>query len=96
VISPIALVRAALTWDATNPAGGGNIDLDLWVFDTNGNKARAAADTIPNTSFTANLTSNPGTETFTDLAFKSGSARNFSSGVCYQDGGSQHATYHLD
>jgi hypothetical protein len=96
VIAPIALVRATLTWDATNPGGGGNIDLDLWVFDTNGNKARAAADTIPNTSFTPNITSNPGTETFTDLAFKSGGARNFSYGVCYQDGGSQHTIYNLD
>ena len=96
VISPIALVRATLTWDATNPGGGGSIDLDLWVFDTNGNKARAAADTIPNTSFTPNITSNPGTETFTDLSFKSGSARSFSYGVCYQDGVSQHTIYHLD
>jgi hypothetical protein len=96
VISPISLVRATLTWDATNPGGGGNIDLDLWVFDSNGNKARATADTIPNTSFTPNITSNPGTETFTDLAYKSSGARNFSFGVCYQDGGSQHAIYHLD
>ena len=37
VISPISLVRATLTWDATNPGGGGNIDLDLWVFDSSGN-----------------------------------------------------------
>jgi hypothetical protein len=96
VISPIPLVRATLTWDATNPGGGGNIDLDLWVFDANGNKARAAANTIPSTSFTPNITSNPGTETFTDLAFVSGRARNFSYGVCYEDGGSQHALYNLD
>lgn len=91
-----SLVRATLTWDATNPGGGGNIDLDLWVFDSNGNKARAAADTIPNTNFTPNITSNPGTETFTDLAYKSSGAREFSYGVCYQDGGSQHVIYNLD
>ena len=38
-----------LDWDATE--GGNNTDLDLWVFDTNGNKARAAANAIPNSSF---------------------------------------------
>ena len=63
-------VRATLTWDATHPGGGGNIDLDLWVFDSNGNKARAAADTIPNSAFSPNDINDPGTETFTDLAYK--------------------------
>ena len=68
-ISPTALVRATLNWDANPPGGGSNIDLDLWVFDSNGNKARAAANTIPNSAFTANVINAPGTETFTDLAF---------------------------
>jgi hypothetical protein len=93
-ITPFALVRATLTWDATE--GGSNIDLDLWVFDANGNKARAAANTIPNSSFSPNDVDNPGTETFTDLAYTKIGARNFSFGVCYQDGGSQHVRYNLD
>jgi hypothetical protein len=89
------LVRATLTWDS-NPPSGGNIDLDLWVFDSNGNKARAAADTIPNTKFSTNDIDAPGTETFTDLIYSKPGGRNFSFGVCYQDGGSQHTIYNLD
>jgi hypothetical protein len=89
-----SLVRATLTWDS-NPPSGGNIDLDLWVFDSNGNKARAAADTISNTKFSTNDLDAPGTETFTDLAYTN-PGRNFSFGVCYQDGGSQHVIYNLD
>jgi hypothetical protein len=92
--APTALVRATLTWDATE--GGSNIDLDLWVFDTNGNKARAAANTILNSSFSPNDIDNPGTETFTDLVYINPGGRNFSFGVCYQDGGSQHVRYNLD
>lgn len=92
---PTQMVRATLTWDS-NPPSGGNIDLDLWVFDSNGNKARAAADTIPNTTFSTNDIDAPGTETFTDLVYTNPGGRNFSFGVCYQDGGSQHVIYHLD
>jgi len=91
-----SLVRATLTWDSNPPGSGTNIDLDLWVFDSNGNKARAAADTIPNTSFSANAVTAPGRETFTDLAYTNPGGRNFSFGVCYQDGGSQHTIYNLD
>jgi hypothetical protein len=90
-----SLVRATLTWDS-NPPSGGNIDLDLWVFDSNGNRARAAADTIPNSTFSTNDIDAPGSETFTDLVYKKPGARDFSFGVCYQDGGSQHVIYNLD
>jgi hypothetical protein len=93
---PTPTVRATLTWDANPPGGGSNIDLDLWVFDSNGNKARAAADTIPNTSFSSNDTTNPGVETFTDSIYTNPGGRNFSYGVCYQDGGSQHTIFKLD
>jgi hypothetical protein len=89
------MVRATLTWDS-NPPSGGNIDLDLWVFDSNGNKARAAAETIPNANFSTNDIDAPGSETFTDLIYTKPGGRNFSFGVCYQDGGSQHVIYHLD
>jgi hypothetical protein len=93
---PTPTVRATLTWDANPPGGGSNIDLDLWVFDSSGNKARAAADTIPNTSFSSNDTTNPGIETFTDSIYTNPGGRNFSYGVCYQDGGSQHTIFKLD
>jgi hypothetical protein len=95
-LAPVSLVRATLTWDSEPPGGGGNIDLDLWVFDSNGNNARAAANTIPNTTFSANDIDAPGTETFTDLVYTNPGGRNFSFGVCYQDGGSQHTIYNLD
>jgi hypothetical protein len=94
--SPSPLVRATLTWDSDPPGGGGNIDLDLWVFDTNGNRARAAADTIPSSLFSGNDVDAPGSETFTDLIYKKPGGRDFSFGVCYQDGGSQHTVYNLD
>jgi hypothetical protein len=93
---PSPMVRATLTWDSNPPGGGSSIDLDLWVFDSNGNKARAAADTIPNSSFSGNDVSAPGTETFTDQIYQKPGGRNFSFGVCYQDGGSQHTIFHLD
>ena len=93
--NPAPKVRATLTWDS-NPPSGGSIDLDLWVFDSNGYKARAAADTIPNTSFSANDVNAPGSETFTDSVYTNPGGRNFSFGVCYQDGGSQHTIFTLD
>ena len=93
---PTPTVRATLTWDANPPGGGTNIDFDLWVFDSAGHKARAAADTIPNTSFSANDITAPGIETFTDQTFVNPGGRSFSYGVCYQDGGSQHAIFKLD
>jgi uncharacterized protein YfaP (DUF2135 family) len=92
---PTPTVRATLTWDS-NPPSGGNIDLDLWVFDTSGNKARAAADTIPNSTFSSNDVNAPGIETFTDSAFTNPGGRDLSFGVCYQDGGSQHTIFKLD
>jgi hypothetical protein len=93
---PKSLVRATLTWDSEPPGGGGNIDLDLWVFDSNGHRARAAANTIPNSSFTPNDLDAPGSEKFTDLIYANPGGRNLSFGVCYQDGGSQHTTFKLD
>jgi hypothetical protein len=93
---PKSLTRATLTWDSNPPGGGGTIDLDLWVFDSNGNKARAVANTIPNSSFSANDVNAPGSETFTDLVYTNPGGRNLSFGVCYQDGGSQHTIFKLD
>ena len=85
---PAPLVRATLTWDT-------NADFDLWVFDSAGNKARAAANTIANTTFSANDTDGNGPETFTDQIFKK-PGRAFSFGVCFQDGGSNPTNFTLD
>ena len=88
---PAPLVRATLTWDT-------NADFDLWVFDTAGNRARAASNTIANTTFSANDTMDTdglGPETFTDNIFKK-PGRAFSYGVCFQDGGSNPTNFTLD
>jgi hypothetical protein len=81
------LVRATLTWDNTT-------DFDLWVFDAAGKRARAAANTIANTTFSPNDIDGNGPETFTDLIFKK-PGRAFSYGVCFQDGGSNPTTFTL-
>ena len=81
------LVRATLTWDTT-------ADFDLWVFDTAGNRARAASNTIASTTFSANDTDGNGPETFTDQIFKK-PGRAFSYGVCFQDGGSNPTNFTL-
>jgi hypothetical protein len=91
---PAPLVRATLNW-ANTDGFPGSADLDLWVFDSSGNKGRAAANGIPSGSFSPNVASSPGTETFTDLSFlKPGRALSF--GVCYKSGGSQHVAFTLD
>jgi hypothetical protein len=85
------LVRATLSWSG----GAGNTDYDLYVF-LNGTTARAASNPIPNTSFSANAKGQSGTESFTDLVYSKAGARDFQFGVCYQDGGSNPVTYHID
>jgi hypothetical protein len=86
--TPAPLVRATLTWDTV-------ADLDLVVFDSSGTRARAAANTIANTAFSANDIDGLGPETFTDSIYvKPG--RNFSFGVCFQDGGSNPTNFTLD
>ncbi|MGZ5347571.1 MAG: hypothetical protein ACXWGV_08240, partial [Solirubrobacterales bacterium] len=53
------------------------------------------ANPIPNTAFSANDIDGSGPETFTDLIYvKPG--RNFSFGVCFEDGGSNPTVFTLD
>jgi hypothetical protein len=84
---PKPLVRATLTWDTET-------DFDLWVFDSAGNRARAASNTIANTTFSTNDIDGLGPETFTDRVFRK-PGRAFSYGVCFQDGGSNPTTFTL-
>ena len=90
--TPAPLVRATLTWTAAGMSG----DYDLWVFDVNGNKAKAGANTIASSSFSGNAMGEAGTETFTDNIFVMPGARVFSYGVCQVDGGNNGATFNLD
>ena len=85
---PAPQVRATITWaNADAP----DADLDLFAFDASGGVARPGSTTIPNTTTSADVTGQNGTETFTDLAPKP--LRAFSFGVCYQVGGSAHAPF---
>jgi len=82
------LVRATLNW---SNGGASDVDMDLFVFDTNGNRAGNGSDTIPESVLSPDLTGPAGTETFTDQAFNE--KRAFSFGVCYTVGGSVHTDY---
>jgi hypothetical protein len=84
------LVRATLTWSG----GGDSTDYDLYVFDSNGTKARAVSNPIPNSTFSPNATGGSGSEAFTDLA--PNPARNFSFGLCHQDGGTDGSSYTIE
>jgi hypothetical protein len=85
---PAPVVRATITWANADAA---DADLDLFAFAADGTVARPGANTIPNTSISADVVGINGSETFTDLAPKP--LRAFSFGVCYQVGGSAHAPF---
>jgi hypothetical protein len=82
------LIRATLSWsNADNPNA---TDLDLFVFDTSGNKAGNGQDSIPNSTISTDVKGGSGTETFADTQSP---LRSFSFGVCYKTGGSAHVNF---
>jgi hypothetical protein len=83
-----SLVRATLTW---SNGGANDVDMDLFVFDANGNRAGNGSDTIPLSTLSPDVTGPAGTETFTDQAFNQ--KRPLSFGVCYTVGGSVHTDF---
>ncbi len=85
-VAPV--VRATLNW---SNGGSDDVDMDLFVFDANGNRAGNGSDAIPSSTLSPDLTGPAGSETFTDLAFNQ--RRPLSFGVCYQVGGSVHTDY---
>jgi hypothetical protein len=86
------VVRATLTWGPTDEdPSADDADLDLFVFDANGNRAGNGSDTIPQSTLSPDITGRSGTETFTDLA--SNQHRPLSFGVCYTVGGSVHTDF---
>jgi hypothetical protein len=82
------VVRATLTW---SNGGSSDVDMDLFAFDANGNRAGNGSDTIPMSTLSPDVTGPQGTETFTDQAFNL--KRPLSFGVCYIVGGSVHTDY---
>lgn len=88
--SPV--VRATLTW---SNGGADDVDMDLFVFDSNGNVAGNGSNTIPLTTLSGDVTGRAGSETFTDGLFTPQSARDLSFGVCYRVGGSVHTDFTL-
>ncbi|HEX3293925.1 MAG TPA: hypothetical protein VHR38_09340, partial [Solirubrobacterales bacterium] len=61
--SPV--IRATLTWGN----GASDADVDLHVFDANGNQAGNGSNTIPLSSFSGDVSGPAGSETFTDALF---------------------------
>ena len=62
--------------------GANDVDVNLFVFDANGNRAGNGSNTIPLSSMTGDVTGAAGSETFTDDLFTPQAARNLSFGVC--------------
>ena len=60
--SPV--IRATLTWGN----GASEADVDLYVFDANGNQAGNGSNMIPLTSFSGDVSGPAGSETFTDAS----------------------------
>jgi hypothetical protein len=88
--SPV--IRATLMW---SNGGADDVDMDLFVFDGQGNVAGNGSDTIPLSSITQDVSGPAGFETFTDGLFTPQSARDLSFGVCYRVGGSVHTDFTL-
>ena len=86
--SPV--IRATLTWWN---GGADDVDMDLFAFDANGDRAGNGPNTIPLTSITPDFSGPAGTETFTDSLFTPQAARDLSFGVCYTVGGSVHTQF---
>lgn len=85
--SPV--IRAMLTWGN----GASDADVDLHVFDTNGNQAGNGSNTIPLSSLSGDVSGPAGSETFTDALFTPQAARDLSFGVCYSADGLAHPTF---
>jgi hypothetical protein len=85
-VAPV--VRATLNW---SNGGSNDVDMDLFVFDTNGQQAGDGVNPIPQSTLSPDLTGPSGSETFTDLAFNQ--KRPLSFGVCYRVSGSVHTDY---
>jgi uncharacterized protein YfaP (DUF2135 family) len=78
--TPTPVLRATLTWSNFGTSG---VDVDLHVFDSNGNQAGNGSNAIPLSSLSSDVSGAAGSETFTDDLFTPQAARDLSFGVCY-------------
>jgi hypothetical protein len=79
----LPLIRATLTWSS---GGAQDVDMDLFVFDADGNAAGSGSNTIPLSSITADVSGPAGFEQFTDGLVSPQATRDLSFGVCYSAG----------
>ena len=88
----LPVIRATLTW---SNGGADDVDMDLFVFDGDGNVAGNGSNAIPMTTLSPEVSGPAGSESFTDSLFTPEAARDLSFGVCYQVGGSVRTDFTL-
>jgi hypothetical protein len=88
----LPVIRSTLTWFN---GGSNDVDVDLFVFDAEGNRAGNGSDAIPLSSLSADVTGDAGTETFTDSLFTAQAARDLSFGVCLGGPGADETAFTL-
>lgn len=75
----LPVLRATLTWFN---GGTNDMDVSLFVFDAQGDRAGSGSNGIPFSSISGDVTGPAGNETFTDGLFTPQAARDLSFGVC--------------
>ena len=90
--SQLPVIRANLTWF---DGGSNDIDVDLFVFDSEGNRSGSGSDGIPLSSLSGDVTGAAGNEIFTDALFTRLAPRDLSFGVCLTGPGADETNFTL-
>ena len=88
----LPVIRATLTWF---DGGTNDMDVSLFVFDGEGNRAGSGSNGIPLSSLSGDVTGAAGSESFTDGLFTPQAARNLSFGVCLAGPGADETNFTL-
>jgi hypothetical protein len=88
----LPVIRATLTWFN---GGSNDMDVDLFVFDAQGNRAGDGSNAVPLSSLSGDVTGEAGSETFTDGLFTRQAARDLSFGVCLGGPGADETDFTL-
>lgn len=88
----LPVIRANLSWF---DGGSNDIDVDLFVFDAEGNRAGHGSNAIPLSSLSGDVTGEAGSESFTDGLFTRQAARDLSFGVCLAGPGADETNFTL-